>query len=254
LLKTPQSSTADVPGKVPATKSGRSSATGHAIQNEILISIPETEHQVIRTRLEFLPLPRHLSLHEPNHVIEYAYFLNRGLVSLMVETEDGGTVEVGVVGQDGVAGIPCSVGLKKSPLREVVQISGDGFRIPVHLLQTVLESTPELRTLLSRYAVVQGLQVSQTAACNRLHDVGSRLARWLLMVQDRVESGTLPVTHDLLSTMLGTDRPSVTLAAGLLQKKGAIEYKRGAVKIRSRKKLEAAACECYEMMYGLGRP
>ena len=121
-------------------------------------------------------------------------------------------------------------------------------------MQHVLQSSAELRTLLSRYAVVQGLQVSQTAACNRLHEVGQRLARWLLMVQDRVGSETLPITHDFLATMLGTDRPSVTLAAGLLQRKGAIEYTRGAVKIASRKKLEAAACECYRVMQQLGRP
>jgi CRP-like cAMP-binding protein len=133
-----------------------------------------------------------------------------------------------------------------------VQISGDGFRIGARDLQKVLSSTPELRALLSRYAVLQGLQVSQTAACNRLHEVGPRLARWLLMVQDRVESGILAITHDFLATMLGTDRPSVTLAAGILQKKGAIEYTRGAVKIRNRAKLEAAACECYEVMQKLG--
>jgi CRP-like cAMP-binding protein len=218
----------------------------------ILLSIPDSEHEVVSRHLEFLSLPRYLSLHEPNHTIEYAFFLNRGLVSLVVETQDGRTVEVGVVGNDGIAGIPSSVGLRKSPLREVVQISGDGFRIGARDLQKVLSSTPELRALLSRYAVLQGLQVSQTAACNRLHEVGPRLARWLLMVQDRVESGILAITHDFLATMLGTDRPSVTLAAGILQKKGAIEYTRGAVKIRNRAKLEAAACECYEVMQKLG--
>ena len=95
--------------------------------------------------------------------------------------------------------------------------------------------------MLSRYAVVQGMQVAQTAACNRLHDVKQRLARWLLMAQDRVDSGSLPITHDYLATMLGTDRPSVSLAAGILQKKKAIEYTRGAVKIVNRKKLENSA-------------
>jgi CRP-like cAMP-binding protein len=110
----------------------------------------------------------------------------------------------------------------------------------------------ELRNSLSRYAVVQGLQVSQTAACNRLHEVGQRLARWLLMVQDRVDSGTLPITHDFLATMLGTDRPSVTLAAGMLQRRGAIEYTRGAVNVLSRQKLEASSCECYRVMRQLG--
>jgi CRP-like cAMP-binding protein len=99
--------------------------------------------------------------------------------------------------------------------------------------------------MLSRYAVVQGMQVAQTAACNRLHGVKQRLARWLLMTQDRVDSGSLPITHDFIATMLGTDRPSVSVAAGALQKKKMIEYTRGAVKIVNRRKLEAAACECY---------
>jgi CRP-like cAMP-binding protein len=127
----------------------------------------------------------------------------------------------------------------------VVQITGDGFRVAVAALQNTLESTPHLQLMLGRYAVVQGMQVAQTAACNRLHDVKERLARWLLMTQDRVDSESLPITHDFLATMLGTDRPSVSLAAGALQKKQLIEYGRGAVKIVNRKKLEDSACECY---------
>ena len=99
--------------------------------------------------------------------------------------------------------------------------------------------------MLSRYAVIHGMQVAQTAACNRLHNVEQRLARWLLMAQDGVESGSLPITHDFLATMLGTDRPTVSLAAGVLQRKKIIEYTRGAVKIVNRKKLEDSACECY---------
>ena len=128
----------------------------------------------------------------------------------------------------------------------MVQITGDGFRVEVADLQSTLESTPHLQLILSRYAVVQGMQVAQTAAGNRLHDIRQRLARWLLMTQDRVDSESLPITHDFLATMLGTDRPSVSLAAGVLQKKKLIEYNRGAVKIVNRKKLEKApACECY---------
>ena len=112
-------------------------------------------------------------------------------------------------------------------------------------MQNILESAPQLQLMLSRYAVVQGMQVAQTAACNRLHDIKQRLARWLLMTQDRVDSESLPITHDFLATMLGTDRPTVSLAAGVLQKKKLIEYARGAVTIVNRKKLEDSACECY---------
>src|SRR5208337_3407595 len=112
-------------------------------------------------------------------------------------------------------------------------------------LQKTLESAPHLQLMLSRYAAIRSMQVAQTAACKRLHDIEQRLARWLLMTQDRVDSGSLPITHDFLATMLGTDRPSVSLAAGVLQKKKLIEYTRGAVKIINRKQLEESACECY---------
>jgi CRP-like cAMP-binding protein len=127
----------------------------------------------------------------------------------------------------------------------VVQITGDGFRIQVEALQAVLKSAPHLQMMLSRYAAIRGMQVAQTAACNRLHDIGQRLARWLLMTQDRVDSGSLPITHDFLATMLGTDRSTVSLSAGVLQRDGHIEYTRGAVKIVNRKSLEDSACECY---------
>jgi CRP-like cAMP-binding protein len=127
----------------------------------------------------------------------------------------------------------------------VVQITGDGFRVEVGALQNTLESAPHLQLMLCRYVAIRGMQVAQTAACNRLHDIGQRLARWLLMTQDRVDAGSLPITHDFLATMLGTDRPSVSEAASVLQKKKLIEYTRGAVKIVNRKKLEKSACECY---------
>ena len=112
-------------------------------------------------------------------------------------------------------------------------------------MQNILELTPHLQLMLSRYAAIRGMQVAQTAACNRLHDIEQRLARWLLMTQDRVDSGSLAITHDFLAAMLGTDRSSVSLAAGVLQRKELIEYTRGAVKIVNRKKLEDSACECY---------
>jgi CRP-like cAMP-binding protein len=112
-------------------------------------------------------------------------------------------------------------------------------------LQNTLASAPHLQLMLTRYAAIQGMQVAQTAACNRLHDIGQRLARWLLMTQDRVDSGSLPITHDFLATMLGTDRPTVSMAAAVLQRKKLIAYTRGAVKIVNRKKLENSACECY---------
>jgi CRP-like cAMP-binding protein len=190
-------------------------------------------------------LSSHLVLHDGGGKLEFAYFPNRGLISLVVVMKDGRTAEAGIVGNEGFTGTPAAVGLSISPLQSIVQITGDGFRVEVGALQSTLETTPHLQLMLSRYAIVQGMQVAQTAACNRLHDIKQRLARWLLMTQDRVDAESLPITHDFLATMLGTDRPSVSSAAGILQRDGLIEYTRGAVKIVNRKKLEDSACECY---------
>jgi len=232
-----------------AVKSGeRTNPEGKPVSNLILLSISDTDYGALRRHLEYVSLPNHLVLHQGSGKIEFAYFPNRGLVSLVVVMKDGGTAEAGIVGNEGFTGTPAAVGLSRSPLQAVIQITGDGFRVGVAALQNILASTPQLQLMLSRYSVVQGMQVAQTAACNRLHDIRQRLARWLLMTQDRVDSESLPITHDFLATMLGTDRPSVTLAAGILQKKKLIEYTRGAVKIVNRKKLEASACECYGIM------
>src|SRR5580698_10382521 len=223
----------------------RTNAAGKAVRNIMLLSISGTDYGLLRPHLEYISLPNHLVLHEAGGKVEFAYFPNRGLISLVVVMKDGRTVEAGIVGNEGFTGTLAAVGLRRSPLHAVVQISGDGFRVEVGALQSTLDSAPHLQLMLSRYAAIRGMQVAQTAACNRLHDIGQRLARWLLMTQDRVDSGSLPITHDFLATMLGTDRPSVSEAAGVLQKKKLIQYTRGAVKIVNRKKLEDFACECY---------
>jgi CRP-like cAMP-binding protein len=223
----------------------RTNAAGKPVGNKILLSISDSEYSSLRPHMEYVRLPNHLVLHEAGARLEFGYFPNRGLISLVVVMRDGKTAEAGVVGNEGFTGTAAVVGLSRGPLRAVIQVTGDGFRVKVGALQRTLESAPQLQALLNRYAAIRGMQLAQTAACNRLHDIKQRLARWLLMTQDRVDSGALPITHDFLATMLGTDRPTVSLAAGVLQKKGLIEYTRGAVKIVNRKKLEDSACECY---------
>jgi CRP-like cAMP-binding protein len=218
------------------------------VANVILLSIPEEEFDAIRPHLQFLSLPQRLSLQEANRKLEEVYFLNRGMVSLVFTTRTGESVEVGVVGNEGFTPIPIAAGLRRSPHSAVMQIGGEGFKVKVDELDTVLKSSPALHNKLNRYAAVHGLQVAQTAGCNRLHDIEQRLSRWLLLAQDRVGSGLLRITHDFLAMMLGTDRPSVSLAAGGLQKKRIIEYTRGSVKILNRKKLESSACECYRII------
>jgi len=221
------------------------------VRNGLLLSLPESEFLLLRPHLDFLTLAHLGILHEPNEILQSAYFLNSGLVSLMVETREGKTVEVGIVGSEGIVGLELTAGLTTSPLRQVVQIAGDGFSVKAWALESVLHSSPLLRETVSQYTVLQNLQVAQTAACNRLHNVEQRFARWLLTLQDRSNSDSLVITHDFLAAMLGTDRPSVSLAAGDFQRKQVIEYKRGVVKILNRRKLEKLACECYEVIQQL---
>jgi CRP-like cAMP-binding protein len=226
----------------------RTTKKGKVIQNEILVSMLESEFRLLRSQLEEVDLPSHRSLCEPDELFEFAYFPNAGLISIVVVLSNGKTVEAGLIGNEGIVGLPGIAGSKRSPLREVVQISGTGLRIKIGRLRKILESTRILDGTLKRYASVLAMQIAQTAACNRLHDVDRRLARWLSMAGDRVDSGTLRITHEYLATMLGTDRSSVSLAARDLQKTGIIEYSRGVVKLLDRPKLEAAACECYRVI------
>ncbi len=223
----------------------RTNAQGKQVSNKVLLATPDNEYQLMRPDLTYVDLPDHLSLHEPTQNVEFVYFPNRGMVSQVVVTKDGRTVEVGVVGNEGYVGAGLAAGLTRSPVREIVQVAGDGFRMMGNALERILRSAPQLQVILNRHSGLQGMQVAQTAACNRLHDIQQRLARWLLMTQDRVNLAVLPITHDFIATMMGTDRSTVSLAAAVLQKKGIIEYVRGAVKIVNRRKLLNSACECY---------
>ena len=231
----------------------RKDGGGRPIANEILSSIPQHEYNLIFPDLELVQLGPHHILHEAGEKIEFAYFLNQGLASLVVLTSDGRSVEVAIVGHEGVVGTPLAVGLHRGPYRAIMEIPGTAMRIKSGVLELRWAETPELRLLLNRYVLVQGLQIAQIAACNRLHEIEQRLARWLLMCQDRVDSELLPVTHEFLAQMLGTGRPSVSLAAGMLQRAGTIENLRGTVKILNRKELEAAACECYKVIQHFNR-
>jgi CRP-like cAMP-binding protein len=226
----------------------RTNPAGKPVRNKLLLAIPDEEFRKMRSRLQFIELPHHLILHQPHQNVRFAHFPNAGLISLVVELKDGRTVEAGLLGNEGASGMPAVLGLSRSPLREIVQIEGDAFRVRVNALRELLPSTPVLQATLNRYAAGLAMQVAQTAACNRLHKIEERLSRWLLIAQDRLDSGLVPITHDFLATMLGTDRPSVTVAAGVLQREGIIEYTRGSVRILNRKKLESFACECYALI------
>jgi CRP-like cAMP-binding protein len=229
----------------PLVSGARTDAAGKAVNNVILLSLPDEEYNLLRPHLEPAELPQYQILHEPAERIEFAYFLNQGMTSLVALSADGRSVEVGIVGREGVVGMSIAVGLLRGTFRAIMQMSGCGVRIGSEIFQQVLLCASTLQSEVSRFALMHGMQVAQLAACNRLHDIEQRLARWLLMCQDRVDSPLLPLTHEFLAQMLGTGRPSVTLAAGALESVGVIENFRGTVKVLNRKGLEQAACECY---------
>jgi CRP-like cAMP-binding protein len=226
----------------------RTGPDGKAIGNHVLLSLTPSQFRLVRPRLAALKLTHHDILHESQHKTESVFFPNDGLISLVIVMANGKTAEAGVVGNEGVVGLEGAFGLKRSPIREIVQVSGSAYRMPAVSLQKIFQSVPEVLLRFGRFAAVNRMQISQTAACNRLHEVEKRLARWLLMTQDCVQSGFLPMTHDFLATMLGTDRGSVTAAAGILQKQKIIEYTRGSVRVLNRKVLEECSCECYALI------
>ncbi len=223
---------------------GREDGKGR-IGNLILRGLPRKESSQLFPAMEFVRLKLHQVLHEPGEPIRSGYFLNHGLGSLLTTHPDGKTVEVGLTGNEGFIGLPVIFGFKTSALRVVTQADGSVYRIEVSTLLSMLPRCPELKKQLQRFSMVLGMQSTQLAACNRLHDVTERLARWLLMSHDRIGGSLLPLTQEFLAQMLGSRRASVTGAAGILQRAGAIEYSRGSVSIINRRRLEESSCDCY---------
>jgi CRP-like cAMP-binding protein len=178
------------------------------------------------SKLEFVRLKSLQLLHEVGDSIKSAYFCNSGMISTLNVFPDGKTVEVGLIGKEGFVGLPLVVGFRSSSHRTNVQIDGSAFRIGANALSDSLVRCLKLALRLNQFSHVMGMQVAQIAACNRLHEVEERLARWLLMCADRAGDHPLPLTQDLLGQMLGTRRASVTIAAGVLQKAGFIDYRR----------------------------
>jgi CRP-like cAMP-binding protein len=230
---------------IPVRPGERTDSTGTAINSVILLALPDDEYALIRPSLEPVDLPQYEILHEPAEKIDFAYFLNEGMTSIVALSSDGRSVEVGIVGKEGMVGLPLMMSLQRGSFRAIMQMPGSGVRIPTRIFLDLLTSLPTLQSLLGKFALMHGMQTAQLAACNRLHDIDQRLVRWLLMCQDRVDSQSLPLTHEFLAQMLGTGRPSVSLAAGVLEEAGLIENLRGVVRVLNRKNLEAAACECY---------
>jgi len=230
-----------------ATQSDSRSARAEV--NYILRALPTKEYERLLPQLQPVALVQGQVLFGVGAPILGGYFVNTGLVSCLTVMKNGDSVEVGLLGHEGFAGLPILLNIAHSSALINVQVTGDALRINADALHKLLPDLPMLERLLSRFTYLQALQAQQIAACNRLHEVDERLARWLLMTQDRVHLEILPLTHDLLAGMLGTRRSSVTVAAGILQRAGVIDYRRGKVHILNRQKLEEAACECYPVVH-----
>ncbi len=218
------------------------------VGNSILARLPVEESRRLRALLQWVSLEAGDIIYEPQAPIGFVYFPNRGMVSMVAAMSDGATIAVGMTGAEGFVGTAVLLGEETAPVRAIVQIPGDAFRIESATLRRVLSSTPQLEQMLRRYAHAHWIQVAQAAACNRLHQVRQRLCRWLLMSRDRAESDLLPLTHEFLAQMLGCRRSSVTAAAGSLERSGAIGYRRGQIRIVNRRALEKATCECYDVI------
>ena len=226
----------------------RSPKLREKIENQLLAALPLKEYQRLLPDLEQVALDFGTILYEPGEVMPYAYFPNQGIVSLLSMVEERSPLEVGMVGNEGVVGIGIFLGVNTSINRALVQGTGTAMKIKAEALRRELKQQSQLSDLFRRYTHSLLAQVSQGAVCNHFHRVEERLARWLLMTQDRIRSDEFRLTQEFLSDMLGVRREGVVRAARVLQKEKLITYVRGQIQILNRAGLEAAACQCYELL------
>lgn len=218
------------------------------VDNQLLAVLPSEEYQRLVPHLELVSLERDQVLYELEEFIEYVYFPNQALVSLITIMENGAVVEVGVVGREGLVGLPVCWGGNTITNQAIVQIPGTALRLKAEYLKNEFDRGGKLQYIILRYMQALFTHTSHSVACNRLHTIEQRLARWLLTVQDRVQSDELPLTQEFLSYMLGTRRSGVTEAASALSQARMISYSRGKIKIRDRQALESTSCECYQVV------
>jgi CRP-like cAMP-binding protein len=230
----------------------RTKAANRKVANSLLAALPGRNYQRLLSGLETVEFKFGEVLYEAGQKIRHVYFPANSLVSLLTVVDGRMALEVGMVGREGMVGLPLALGADVSPVRALVQGSGTALRMTSARFSKEIRKSPELQQGVHRYANALIAQVSQTAACNRFHVVVARLARWLLMTRDRVRSGEFRLTHEFLSHMLGVRRVGVTTAARALQARKLIDYTRGNITILDHKGLEAAACECYDLVNAKG--
>ena len=218
------------------------------IKNQLLSALPREEYERLLPNLEAVSLTPKQIIYAPNESIEYVYFPNNGIISLVNFTEDGSTVEAATVGNEGMAGIAVLLGADRMISEAVSQVPGDGLRMKTVVFKREVTPGSPLHNLLLRYTLALLNLISQSVACNRQHSVEQRCCRWLLLCQDRVQSNEFPLTQEFLSQMLGVRRASVSVVAAILQRAGLIRYSRGKITILDRQGLEASSCGCYRVV------
>ncbi|NMG22455.1 Crp/Fnr family transcriptional regulator [Brasilonema bromeliae] len=218
------------------------------IKNRLLASLPKEEQERLQPHLELIPLEYKQLLYIPNEPIQYVYFPNYGVISLITIMQNGDAVEVATIGNEGMVGLPILLGANTIPGQALVQVPGEGLRIKVDVFQREVTPGSPLYKLLQRYTQALFNSIAQLVACNRLHSIEERFCRWVLMTQDRVGKNEFPLTQEFLGQMLGVRRASVSVVAAMIQKAGLITYKRGKMTILDREGLEDVTCECYVMI------
>jgi CRP-like cAMP-binding protein len=217
------------------------------LSNVILNGLPPQSNG-FRSKLTAVSLPVGTSIYEPHEMPKFAHFLTSGIASVVTTMKDGGSAETGMWASEGMVECMHLGDGDRVPSRCFMQVGGTALRMPFADLEKELDSLPYLRTSIQHSIQKQALILGQLVACNRLHEVEERLARWLLMLQDRIHDSEFHITQEFLAEMLGSRRTTVTMAAGALQRIGLIEYQRGRVHILDRERLESAACECYPVI------
>jgi CRP-like cAMP-binding protein len=213
--------------------------------NNLLNFLPKVERQWFLENCTPVELVFGETLRSAEEVIKYVYFPLTGFISLLIEVFDKDSLEMGLIGNEGMRGATLSIGNIKAPMKSIVQGSGIALRMDAKTFILQISSNLVVRKLIHNYLYVLMLQLAQTGACNKFHDIKQRLARWLLMAQDRAHSDNLQLTHQFLAKMLGVRRSAVTITAGYLRKQGIISYNRGQINILSRSGLEKISCQCY---------
>jgi CRP-like cAMP-binding protein len=218
------------------------------VLNRVLASLPRRESTRLQAKLEPVALKFGQVLYKPGKPIPYVYFPLDCLISLLTAVDSRRTLEVGMVGKEGMAGMPFILGMGVSGVRAIVQGGGNALRMASTPFRIEFKRNPPLQEALYRYTYALMAQISQTAACNRFHDAGPRLSRWLLMTRDRVGSDEFLLTHEFLAHMLGLRREGVSAAANSLKRRRLINYARGKIEILDVRGLKASSCSCYQLV------